>query len=393
MSSVKPLYLENSNLLPDYILIGREIPINISLKKIGCSCNVYLPELFLGIEAFIEDNIEERFTSMIVSKEKISIDESGNANFSIKFSEETKDGRKIFLSIFVKDMQQMIESIRTSSFLVSKYYFSLNTSFKNVLSREGNENNVFYKEIGGKDQCIIVEVEIYNYEDKIASEMTNIKIKPRLLYENGELVNKQNLLMTSSENEGIIKHGLATMKFRIDDVSSKHGNNKFCIQITHDSLKPEIIPCSTFPIDVRSKVNKYRDARKIQKNLIKECLFNNDDDTLDAKFIMLCYNQQKESIERSINTFNDIIINPKSSRKEDQIRDMLNNLDIAKNYIKVIESSLNSFCIKRKRDDETNIQNDKDNSESEDDEEKPNGKILKKNSGMDLLAYVAANKK
>src|SRR5581483_4989391 len=270
--------------------------INVSLKKIGCIRNVYLPDLSIQVEAFIEDDIQQNFNYFSLDKEKIEIDENGNASFSIKFTKEIESGRKIFLSIFIKDMQQMIESIRTSSFSVLKYYFSLNTSFKNVLSRKGDGNNVFYKEVGGKDQCIIVEVKVYDQDGKFTSEITNVKLKPRLLYENGELVSNQRLLMVAVENDNVMKDGNITMKFKIDDVSSKHGNKKFCIQITQDTSQPEIIPCSTFPIDVRTKINKSREARKLQKSLMKDLTFNNFNDILDLKFITLCYNQQKEHI-------------------------------------------------------------------------------------------------
>lgn len=124
------------------------------------------------------------------------------------------------------------------------------------IGEEQSSKYEFYKDIGGKDKGIEFRVTL--------SEGANreVAITPVLLYESGQIVQDQNILQTADDKSALIVRSgePRDLKFRINQVSSKHLNQAFCIQIAPDLVRcpdaADVMPAVSVPIEVKSKIKR-----------------------------------------------------------------------------------------------------------------------------------------
>jgi hypothetical protein len=124
---------------------------------------------------------------------------------------------------------------------------------------EHSSSYIFYKDKGGKDQGIELEIKLVDDKDNLVTDK-DVLLMPVLLYEGGSKVQDQSILSMSHDKTALrLSNGKTSLKFRINQVSTKHCNQKFCILITQavrENDFPEIAPAISVPVDVRSKKNK-----------------------------------------------------------------------------------------------------------------------------------------
>lgn len=163
-----------------------------------------------------------------------------------------------------------LDAIESLPFSVVEYYLHVRTGMIYPY--------VFYKDVGGKDNGILLTVHLKKSEDGKSEESDpdvttrTITFRPSLRYEDGILVPDQKILQsfTGAHSYMISSSGPTELKFRINEVSSKHRNERFCIAMEHfvadGSNEPlDIAPGSSVGIEIRSKVNHHTMKRRIRE--------------------------------------------------------------------------------------------------------------------------------
>lgn len=117
--------------------------------------------------------------------------------------------------------------------------------------------DIWYKDEGGRDKCIEINVNLVNKEGRCSIER-KVPLKVSLHYSNGALVARQDILKVNPESKLLLdKKGSAIIKVRIEDVSKNHQNQAFSVMIAADTVKfplnNDISPALSTSIDIRSK--------------------------------------------------------------------------------------------------------------------------------------------
>jgi hypothetical protein len=235
--------------------VGQWYSLSVTCKK------NFLPSHHHGlikIEAFQEDTKEAR---EIIIREigDIKLEGDGIARLGFKLGEATKvvDGKpkKTIIRVTLRDTEasdsKIIASVDSHPLVVFKYGLKV--------IEEHTSPYIFYKDKGGKDQGIELEIKLVDDKDNLVTDK-DVLLMPVLLYEGGSKVQDQSILSMSHDKTALrLSHGKTNLKFRINQVSTKHCNQKFCILITQavrENDFPEIAPAISVPVDVRSKKNK-----------------------------------------------------------------------------------------------------------------------------------------
>jgi hypothetical protein len=233
--------------------VGQWYSLTVTIKKGG------IPTAhtgYLKIEAFQEDNKEPR---EILLRDEPKIEADGNSTMAFKLTEPTKavesKPKKTVVRVSLFESKEpnskLIISIDTHPLVVFKFGLKVIESHSNPY--------IFYKDKGGKDQGIELEVRLVDENDTLVVDK-DLMLMPVLLYEGGAKVSDQSILTMSNDKSALrLSHGKTVVKFRINQVSTKHCNQKFCILMTQacrENEFPEVAPAISIPVDVRSKKNK-----------------------------------------------------------------------------------------------------------------------------------------
>lgn len=202
------------------------------------------------------------------------LNEKGEFPFQFKLTHLTKltaedvhhnSLKKMYFNITASQNDEMLLQYDSIPFVCVKYQLivkCLQTTEPYLL---------FYKDRGGKESGIELSITLENEQGNMVLNKT-VDLQASLLYENGLQVLDQRLLVaTTSQNNPItredfqLKNGYKQLKFRINQVSSKHCNQKFLIHVAAPLRTEEgglikeyyeIAPADSIPIEVRSKKNK-----------------------------------------------------------------------------------------------------------------------------------------
>lgn len=253
VKSNDPLKLELSP-LHSPLRVGQWYSLTVTLKRGGIP--IFHPGQ-LKIDAYQEDSKEPRELAV---KDSFKLEADGNASIVFKLLEATKvvDSKPkktvVRVSLYDKDENsgKALASVETHALIVFKFGLKVIESHSTPY--------IFYKDKGGKDQGIELEIRLVDDCDNLVVDK-DILLMPILLYEGGVKVADQSILTMSNDKTALrLNHGKTSLKFRINQVSTKHCNQKFCILITQAPMRdndfPEVAPASSVPVDVRSKKNK-----------------------------------------------------------------------------------------------------------------------------------------
>ena len=124
---------------------------------------------------------------------------------------------------------------------------------------------IWFKDEGGRENRIELHVHLEN-GDGTKVHNRRVPLKVLLIYGNGEVVSKQDLLWISPESKLVIEQGGSTVIYlRINDVSKNHQKQLFSILVCPETgeypLLNDISPDTCTPLEVRSKRTKrHRDG-------------------------------------------------------------------------------------------------------------------------------------
>eukprot|EP00981_Chlorochromonas_danica_P004844 scaffold974_cov176-Ochromonas_danica.AAC.1 len=131
-----------------------------------------------------------------------------------------------------------------------------------MIKEEHEKKYEFYKDVGGKDKGIEFKVSLVDAVGQPALHFREVAITPILHYENGQEVADQSILQTADEKGHLVIQGaeVKDLKFRINQVSSKHLNQAFVIELRPDLLRSptatDVKPVFSVPVEVKSKVKR-----------------------------------------------------------------------------------------------------------------------------------------
>lgn len=129
-----------------------------------------------------------------------------------------------------------------------------------MISEEHHEPFAFYKDEGGREKCIRLEVSLRDANNAVVTNR-RVKLSIVLCYEDGAVVGSQDILHFSQDTRPMIEphNTIALINYRINEVSKSHRGKRFKLRIGADTLtNPEhgdIAEAFTVPVNVLSKRN------------------------------------------------------------------------------------------------------------------------------------------
>lgn len=270
-------YLELTNKIEPMVRLLKPILVSIQLRKkskeiLQSSTEVHIKVVNCddGTE-FSAVSIFDSSSENVSGKSTLttSLQDNVMKTFSVTFSAPCSDKKLKLIVSPTTSNGSTLEAIESSPFSVVEHYLHVVTSLLPPY--------VFYKDVGGKDNGIMLTVYLKKStglsvdSDPLVTTRT-ITFRPSLRYEDGQLVPDQKILQsfTGAHSYIISSFGSTELKFRINEVSSKHRNERFCIAMEHyvsdGSSEPlDIAPGSTVGIEIRSKVNHHTMKRRIRE--------------------------------------------------------------------------------------------------------------------------------
>ena len=115
----------------------------------------------------------------------------------------------------------------------------------------------WWKDMGKKDKTISFSVGLAGGEKPTVA----VPLKCRLVYSDGLVVPNQKLLSVRSPHPELTeRRPVCLINFRVEDVSKNHQSKAFIVVVesSRESDWLKIAPCCTFPVQVKSKINKKR---------------------------------------------------------------------------------------------------------------------------------------
>lgn len=254
-----------------YSVIGRPITLHVSLKN--DKNNLIYHPCKLKVVAFFEDNNEPQEIEVEDGASDISLNENGQKDINVKLLKLSKDEdsftvRKTIIRVTGVVNNEELWQVDTIPIVCVRHRLiiedDINKNYEKPVVKnradEGRVKNVFFKDKGGKDKGIEIIVKLVDENDQLVIGR-DILLKLVLYYADGEPVQDQTILHINNDNRGglMLNNGIARIKFRINQVSTKHCDREFAIHVisgvTDDMGVSDIAPAIGVPILVLSKTN------------------------------------------------------------------------------------------------------------------------------------------
>lgn len=279
------LVVSVESVLQRYYCVNTDVPFlftlrNNSISKHYLQQSMYYAEIRLytadgtEIQDVLQvknDNPFPTATTQTSPHRRIPIQLDEHTTLTLKFNQIITN---VFLKINVYLNQTGTENEAVLSSWQASAPVSI-TSMQLVLNDafEGNyddlEKRLFYNAKGGKDKAIRFEITIKDQHQQDVF-LHDVEIKPILLYDDGKYtkVTNQEILKyeAGADNRVRLIHGRVDVRLRINQVSAKHLNHRFCVAfvpVTHT----DIAPGYSAGIEVRSKLNTHQLQRKSSSQL------------------------------------------------------------------------------------------------------------------------------
>lgn len=245
---VLELRIENNDSLPHFPIIHQEYFVDMHLFEhdvIKCGLEISLNVSVISVDdAGIENS--SFLTNLIDIVENKGIQKNGSAKVSIRFKQLSMEMNKSkFILVFTSN-SPFFPSVRSIPMYCVNYRL--------FVTEEFTSNYVWYKDEGGKDKCIEINVSLRDASGLLVCN-EHVDLGAKLNYCNGEQVLDQDILVVSHDSKRTIdEHGNASIKFRINEVSNRHRGNLFQLVI-FARTRADISPALCTPVDVKSKRN------------------------------------------------------------------------------------------------------------------------------------------
>jgi len=141
----------------------------------------------------------------------------------------------------------------------------LSIRYRLVIEDKDTIPDIWYKDEGGRDKYMEMNVNLLDSNSKCVGDK-RVRVKLILLYENGNVVPKQDILKVNNESRTYIdENGQVSIKFRIEEVSRSHQKQLFMIQASPDTAQYPLstdVSCDVSnPIEARSKRSNTKTSR------------------------------------------------------------------------------------------------------------------------------------
>lgn len=187
------------------------------------------------------------------------IDASGYGKVQFKIRDVSMNhGNKRFCLIFDASNPSTTQTLRgqTNPFVCVRH--------KLVIREENQTPYAWYKDEGGKDKSIEFHAILIDAHNTVVLGRM-VPLRAVLMYYGGQPVLQQSILTVSPDSRAAIdESGTAKIKFRINEVSTRHRGQLFQVLIS-PHFNDDISPALSMPVEVRSKrnPNTKRDASQI----------------------------------------------------------------------------------------------------------------------------------
>ena len=243
------------------------------------------------------------------------ISNDGVATLQVTIGDLSKNytGQQFVLIIKPSSSGVRAPELRTAPFVV----------ISQRLKIAGEVPNLWYKDEGGRDKSIDLRVELCN---KLGMhKLRDVPLLVTLHYDthgypqalahakigSGTGANALQLLQMARASDPIVRHGVASVRLRINDVSKNHMTHAFIVKIAPNTLKdPELMDIAaaySTPITVKSKRNNPK-KKKVKKssNGVGVSVSKNGQGTVSqysrAKAMSSRKNTSRTSMEGAMNT-------------------------------------------------------------------------------------------
>jgi hypothetical protein len=189
--------------------------------------------------------------------------------FSVKDVSYNLAGAKFVLRVSVSSVDNVIgvvEPFLSLAFSTVRHKLIVNTWTQangTAVAKREEGVRTFFKDEGGHSNCIEVIVELVDCSGRRVLHNKPIPLKVELKYENKSEILPPTLLSVNPDSRLIVdEQGWTKLKFRINEVSTRHQGQKFVLVIAPDTMAQpahdDIGAVVCTPIEVRSKRNKPR---------------------------------------------------------------------------------------------------------------------------------------
>lgn len=94
----------------------------------------------------------------------------------------------------------------------------------------------WYKDEGGRENLLSVVVRLEDADGNVVTGQ-NVPLKLVLVYEDGKIANGQDKLYSPDSTHAIGPTGETTIRFRVEDVTKNHHNQKFRLRAMPDAVR------------------------------------------------------------------------------------------------------------------------------------------------------------
>lgn len=245
----------------DQIKCGEEIPLIVELFLENSSTPYDGLDVTAKLEILSTDQYELQSGAPSIGRNGMTTLQLMIKNTSMSF-----ENRKIIISTRVHSSSILGEStlkrlLRDTSPAVSRGLFCVRYRLKvHVDMRDNPTPEIWFKDEGGRENRIDLHVDLENSDGSKVSHR-KVPLKIVLIYGNGEIVLKQDILSIAPESKLFIdESGSTVLRLRINDVSKNHQRQLFSVLVSPDTasspLLNDISSDASNPLEVKSKRSK-----------------------------------------------------------------------------------------------------------------------------------------
>lgn len=212
-----------------------------------------------------DDNkvVEDSDNIMTISPANVIIGKTGTATIRVTL-------KKLSMTVGNKKFKLLVSASTVKEFYVKPVSSPLLTCvlYKLRVTEENTSQFIWFKDEGGREKCIELHVSLRDAAGEIVRRR-KVKLRMTLCYSSGVEVSReaQKILTMPEHFSKIISEdtGETDISYRINEVSKGHQSQAFRVLISPDvstsPMNADIAPCSSTPVEVRSKRNNTSSKR------------------------------------------------------------------------------------------------------------------------------------
>lgn len=184
------------------------------------------------------------------------ISRNGTAHVSLVLKELSRDHANRKFTLLISVDHTIVPDLFAKPVISSPLVC---VSYKLRIDEVNTTPFIWFKDEGGRDKCIDLNVKCVDYNGDIVRDR-KVKLKAVLCYSDGREVATQDLLSVAADSKWVIEGGdHVLIRYRINEVSARHQSQLFCVKIIPDTsfspINADIAYAFSTPVEIRSKRN------------------------------------------------------------------------------------------------------------------------------------------